>query len=105
QFETDFSHYMPLGIYLSHDFLQRHPHFMEQFNGQLKRCAPAALQLSNTEQQRIHAQVQTAIQPLLPAAKMLPALDSGNKRLRVLTVAEKMALDQQWFSELSSGNG
>lgn len=105
EFRTEFSHYMPLGIYFSHDFLGRHPQFLAQFNRQLKRCAPAALQLSNTEQQRIRQQLQETLQPQLPARRLLPTLDSGNKRLGVLTVATKMALDQQWFRELSSGNG
>ena len=105
EFRTEFSHYMPLGIYFSHDFLGRHPQFLARFNHQLKRCAPAALQLSDTEQQRIRQQLQDRLQPQLPAQRLLSTLDSGNKRLGVLTVAAKMALDQQWFRELNSGNG
>jgi len=105
EFRTEFSHYMPLGIYFSHDFLGRHPQFLARFNHQLKRCAPAAMQLSDTEQQRIRQQLQDTLQPQLPARRLLPTLDSGNKRLGVLTIAAKMALDQQWFSELNSGNG
>ncbi|QQD21307.1 transporter substrate-binding domain-containing protein [Oceanospirillaceae bacterium ASx5O] len=105
EFRAEFSHYMPLGIYFSHDFLSRHPHFLAQFNGQLTRCSPKAMQLSRAEQQRIRAQLQTVLQPQLPSSRLLPALQAENKRLGVLTVAAKMALDKQWVGETQLGSG
>lgn len=104
-FSAEFSHYMPLGIYFSHDFLSRHPAFLSSFNRHLGHCAPTALQLSEAERRQITTLVRERVQPLFASAQLLPALKADNQRLGSLTATHKEQLDRQWFAEAEAGKG
>lgn len=104
-FDSDFSHYMPLGIYFSREFLQKSPDFLEFFNGQLQYCAQGRVALNPLEQEKIETLTINELQPSIAALQGLVAsLKEENERLAT-DKTRGSEYDQRWFADLKKGGG
>ena len=103
--ESDFSHYMPLGVYFSNKLLERQPHLLERFNQALQQCNLHNMQLSAMEQKRITELVRIRLKPTInKIPNLLSSLEQENQHFLAnkITGAE---LDQQWFTDLKNNGG
>jgi len=100
-----FLRYTPLGVYFGEHYLRDNPGFIRAFNRQIYGCAPAAFEMSLSEQQRVRAWVEPLLTEWLEAAPMKAEVARQNRQRKALTQEDINARDQQWIDEFYEGGG
>lgn len=97
-YKSEFFRYVPLGLFISHRFLQQQPDMLGQFNQYIHRCAQSPFTLSPIEQEQI-------LQLFVPLARQL----ASKTEIRTAVLASNQnpipapnlhQLDQQWMDEV-----
>ncbi|MDP4536132.1 cellulose-binding family II protein [Alkalimonas collagenimarina] len=97
-YRRDFFRYVPLGLFVSYQFLQQHPEFLSQFNQHIHTCAQAPFALSPIEQEQILQLLLTPIKQLASSTAVIEGVLASNTK--PMPPTQLHAKDQQWIDEV-----
>ncbi|MEE2024155.1 cellulose-binding family II protein [Alkalimonas mucilaginosa] len=97
-YQRTFFRYVPLGLFVSHQFLQARPDFLQQFNHHIHSCAQSPFTLSPIEQEQILHVFLPLATALASQQHLLDAVQASNQQ--PMAQSKLMQLDQQWMDEV-----
>lgn len=104
QWPSRFERYVPMGLYISNRFLALNPDFIHQFNAHIPSCAVSTLHLSSREEERIRAQVDQRVAPLLTSGSLRALLVKSNRLNSQLDMAAIHQADLKWMAASNEGS-
>ena len=103
QWPSRFERYVPMGLYISNRFLALNPDFIHQFNAYIPSCAVSTLHLSSREEERIRAQVDQRVAPLLTSGSLRELLVKSNQLNSKLDMTAIHQADVKWITASDEG--
>jgi len=98
-FQSNFIKYAPMGVYFSSSFLEEHPVFLSNFNGEIHHCISDTIPLNNTEIEKLNVLLSNSFSVLLSDIKLINYLKNSNKPLEPEDRKKIQDLDVQWKKE------
>lgn len=92
-----------MGLYISNRFLVFNPDFIHQFNAHIPSCAVSTLHLSSREEERIRAQVDQRVAPLLTSGSLRELLVKSNQLNSKLDMTAIHQADVKWITASDEG--
>lgn len=99
-----FSHYMPLGVYFSNQYLQKLPLFLTGFNNNLKACNTKRWQLNAAEKEEITRDALELQTHFAQVSEVAAWLLAENKTLKQHSTTGP-EYDELWMAQVAVGSG